>query len=174
MIDAQSKRICGIHLEEDGTLAAVWLAHNKLDDSVHLYDACSFAREVNVVIAEGLNARGRWIPIAWHKSAKDYTENLLERGCKMLYDGSDDTDALAEVISRDIWERMRTHRFKVDKRLAIWWDEFESFDKKEGKIPVGNFPLMAATRHAMSQLKMAKRQINQRKIKKNYPRMAIV
>lgn len=174
MVDPQWKRICGIHLEEDGSLAAVWLAHDKLDDSVHVYDACSFKREVTVVIAEGLNARGRWIPIAWHKSAKDYADKLLERGCKMLYDGSDDTDALAEVISRDIWERMRTHRFKADKRLANWLDEYESFDKEEGKIPVANFPLMAATRHAMSQLKMAKRQANHRKKQRNYPEVARV
>lgn len=174
MIDAQAKRICGIHLEEDGTLAAVWLAHDLLDDSVHLYDACLFEREVVVVVAEGLNARGRWIPIAWHKKSKDCADDLLKRGCKMLFEGSNDTDAFAEVISREIWERMRSHRFKVDKRLGNWLNEFKSFDKVDSKIPKGNYPLMAATRHAMSQLKFARRQMTKRKTQRIFPKVAII
>ena len=174
MIDSQSKRICGIHVEEDGTLAAVWMAHDRLDDSVHLYDSCVFEREVMVVIAEGLIARGRWIPIAWHKKSKDYSAQLLKRGCRMLHEGSDDSDEMAEVISRDIWERMRTHRFKIDKRLMNWRDEFKSFDKQDSKIPQGNYPLMAATRHAMSQLKYARRQATNRRNQLNYPKMAII
>ena len=174
MIDSQAKRICGIHVEDDGSIAAIWLAHNSLDDSVHLYDACIFSREVPVVIAEGLNSRGRWIPIAWHKKHKDMADKFLERGCNMICEGSDDSEAMAEVISRDIWERMRTHRFKVDKRLMNWRDEFKSFDKENSKIPTGNFPLMAATRHAISQLAMARRQITVKKLHKFKSRMAIV
>ena len=174
MIDSQAKRICGIHVEEDGSIGAIWLAHNSLDDSVHLYDACIFSREVPVVIAEGLNARGRWIPIAWHKKSQDMSDKFLERGCNMLCEGSDDSDAMAEVVSRDIWERMRTHRFKVDKRLMIWRDEYKSFDKEDSKIPKGNFPLMSATRYAISQLAMARRQVTVKNPRKIKPRMAIV
>jgi hypothetical protein len=174
MIDSQLKRICGIHVEEDGTLGAVWLGHDLLDDSIHLYDSCKFTREVPIVIAEGLNARGRWIPIAWHKSAEAFVQDLSKRGCRMLFDGSNDTGALAEAISRDIWERMRTHRFKVDKRLMDWREENKAFDKKDSKIPTDNFPLMAATRHAMSQLNFARRQASKKKTQRTFPKVAIV
>lgn len=173
MIDPQWKRIAGIHVQEDGDIGAVWLAHDKLDDSIKIYDACLFTREVPVVIAEGLNARGRWIPIAWRQKDKEVADKLLERGCKMLWEGYKDDDSMAQIISRDIWERMRTHRFTVDKRLKNWLEEAEAFDFDNNKIPTSTFPLMSATRHAMARLEYAKRQITKRK-EVNYPKVAII
>lgn len=163
MINPEYKRIAGIHVQEDGTIGAVWLAHDKLDDSIKVYDACKFEREVPVVIAEGLNARGRWIPIAWRKKDKEMADKLLDRGCRMLYEGSDDSDASNELVSREIWERMRSHRFTVDSRLKNLIEEMESlnYDEKK-KIPSENFPLMAALRHAIQQLGEAKRQITRK------------
>ncbi len=173
MIDSSWKRIAGMHVQEDGEMAIVWLAHDKLSDVVHLYDSCAFKNEVPVVIAEGLNARGRWIPIAWEKSAKNMADSFLERGCKMLPEPSNDSDQLAEVLSREIQERMRTGRFKVDKRLKDWIDEFDSFEKIEGKVPRGNSPFMSATRHAIAQLKSAKK-LQNRSTTLNYPKVSII
>ena len=136
MIAPEWRRICGLHCLDDGTVAAAWIAHDKDTDLVHLYDACVFKREVLAVIAEGLNARGRWIPVAW--AEKDMAEKLLDRGCNMLPDPVVDTDTVAEVVSRDIWERMRSGRFKVDRRLKEWLDEFKAFDRQEGKVPRGS------------------------------------
>lgn len=174
MIEPSWKRIAGIHVLDDGDIALIWLAHNKVDDCIHLYDACIFKREVLAVIAEGINARGRWIPVAWEKKGKDTADKLLERGCKMLRDSNDDSDTMAEAISRDIWERMRTHRFKVDKRLKNWLEEKQGFSRNEKKIPRDTAPLMSATRHAISQLGFAKRQAPPRSKVKRKPRIAIV
>lgn len=123
------------------------------------------------MIAEGLNARGRWIPIAW--TDKDISDKLLERGCNMLYEPCKDTPSISEVVSRDIWERMRTGRFKVDKRIREWLDEYRTFYRKDQKVPSGTHPLMAATRHAVSQLDMAKRQ-RQLKNTAQFPRVAMI
>jgi len=167
------KRIAGIHVQEEGQIGSVWMAHDKSTDTIHLYDACIFRQEVLAVIGEGLNARGRWIPIAWQEKAKDMADKLLERGCNMLPDPSKDTESVAEVTSREIWERMRTGRFKVDKRLAEWLDEYKTFYREESKVPQGSHPLMSATRHAISQIDYAKRQGMRRKTL-NHPRVTIL
>jgi len=172
MIDPLWKRIAGISCQEDGTIGAVWIAHNKDTDSIHLYDACIFRREVLAVISEGLNCRGRWIPIAWTDKDKDMSDKLLEKGCNMLYDPYKDNQTVSEVISRDIWERMRTGRFKVDKRLSEWLEEYKTYYRDESKVPKG-FPLMSATRHAVSQLEYAKRQTPARK-QIMFPKVAII
>jgi hypothetical protein len=157
LISSEWKRIAGVHLKEEGDIAAIWLAHDKDADVIHVYDACTFRLEVLPVIAEGLNARGRWIPVAWDSESKAMSDKLLDRGCNMLRDPNENSPAVAEVISREIWERMRTGRFKVDKRLKNWTDEFSAFQRENSKVPTRTFPLMAATRHAMSQLTYARR-----------------
>lgn len=146
-------RIAGMHVRDDGDVGCVWLAHDKERDLVHLYDACTFKREVWAVIAEALNARGRFVPVAWtHKEASDA---LLERGVRVLPEAVDDSSASAEVASRDVWERMRTHRFKVDRRLRDWSDEYETYSRVDQKVPRDTHPLMSATRYAVQALPYA-------------------
>lgn len=135
----------------------MWLAHDRVSDVLHLYDCAVFKREVFAVIAEGLNARGRWIPVAWREEDEEIVKKLKERGCKTLSEGYKDQPAVSEMTSRDLWERMRTGRFKVDQRNAEWLDEFRSFYREDGQVPQESFPLMSATRHAIGQLKKAKR-----------------
>lgn len=159
MIQPEWRRIAGFHSLKDGNSAAVWIAHDKAADTLRLYDACLFQREVFAVIAEGLIARGRWIPIAWHKECQEIADKLLERGCNMLPEPSLDSEEMAEVTSLDIQERMRTSRFKVDKRLQNWLDEFRSFYRDDSQVPRTSHPLMSATRHAVSQMDYARRQV---------------
>lgn len=168
------KRIAAVQIEADGKVAAVWLGHDKISDVVTLYDACIFNAEVLPVIAEGLNARGRWIPIAWGTNAGEFIKKLQERGCNTLYEGVNETPELAEMTSRDIWERMRTGRFKVDKRLAEWTQEFNAITRQDGKIPVAAYPMMAATRYAIAQLSEAKRLAKPVKPTKLKPKIAMI
>lgn len=170
----QWRRIAGIEVEDDGKVAAVWMGHDKLSDVVTLYDACKFNAEVLAVISEGLNARGRWIPIAWNVTSKDFSDKIAERGCNVLFEGLKETPQMAEIASRDIEERMRTGRFKVDRRLAEWLSEFELFSKQSGKIPTAGYPLMAATRYAIAQLDLAKKLQSPRKIKTNARRISMI
>lgn len=174
MIEEHWRRICGIHCPDDGSIAAVWMALDKDSDVVHLYDACVFRGEVLAVISEGLNARGRWIPIAWHKEAKEVVARLEERGCNALVDHCTDSQAVIEAVSMDILERMRSRRFRVDKRLAVWLDEFREFERKDKQVPKAGFPLMAATRHAVSCLESARRQEPRRSSNQQHYRTSIV
>lgn len=175
MIENTWKRIAGMHCQNEGDIAAVWIAHDKQSDVVHLYDCCVFRREVLIVVAEGFNARGRWVPIAWEKDAKEIVERLFERGCNTLPDPTNQTQVLAEAISRDITERMITGRFKVDRRLAEWHDEYKDYIRQEDQVPLKSHPLMAATRHAMADLKYAIAQAKKGKgLNANYPRISII
>lgn len=176
MIENHWKRIAGIHCQNEGDIAVVWMAHDKQADVIHLYDCAIFRREVLAVIAEGLNARGRWVPIAWEKTAKEIVDRLFDRGCNTLPDPTNQTQPLAEAVSRDIKERMVTGRFKVERRLAEWLDEYKDYIRQDDQVPLKSHPLMAATRHAMADLKYAIAQDKKRKgvNNNNYPRIAII
>ena len=171
MIEDEWTRIAGIHIQEDGEVAAVWMAHDKDSDVIHLYDCCLFKREVLAVIAEGVNARGRWVPVCWVN--KELSDKLLVRGCGMQPEASDDSESMAEVNSREVWGRMRSGRFKVDRRLKEWLDEYKTFNRQDSKVPRNSHPLMAATRYAIDQLPyaMAHKSLNNKKM---YPKLAIV
>lgn len=173
MIEDRWPRIAGIHVRPDGGMAAVWIAHDKDSDCLHLYDCHIFDREVLAVVAEGLNRRGKWVPIAWHQEAKEIADNLLDRGCNTIPEPLKATDAIAEVTAREIEERMRTGRFKVDRQLDGWIEEFRTFHRQDQKMPIDSHPLMAATRHAVAMLEWARPKPT-RGTNANYPRLAIV
>lgn len=174
MIQPRWKRIAALHCQGQAEIAAAWLAHNRDADTVHLYDCALFKVEVLAVIAEGLVARGRWIPVAWEQDAKEIADSLLERGCNMLPKPVKETPAMSEVVSREILARMRSGRFKVDSRLAEWLDEYRSFYRQEGQVPRDSYPLMSATRHAVGQLDFALAQATHGGRKTAYPKVAIV
>jgi len=142
------------------------------DVVVRLVDSCVFKREVLAVVAEGLNARGRWIPVAWDD--KDISEKLLDRGCNMLPDSCYESATMADVAAREVLELMRTGRFKVRKELVNWLDEYKTFQLENGNVPRGTHPLMAATRHAVSQLEYARALQSMKASNKTYPKVAMI
>jgi len=172
VIEPHWSRIAGLHCQADGDIAAAWLAHDKETDCVHLYDCFLFRREVLAVVADGLKVRGAWIPIAWAPGGKDIVGRLLERGCNTLTEPVMDSPALAEANSLDIWERMRTGRFKASRQLESWLEEFKAFGRREGQVPLDGYPMMSATRHAVAMLPWALRRV--KRGKNNYPETAIV
>lgn len=172
MILPHWKRISGLRVQPDGDIACVWLAHDKDADTIHVYDACLFRREVLAVIAEALNARGRWIPVAWNDKA--ISDTLLDKGCNMLPEAAQDSQQMAEAISRDVWERMRTGRWKVNKRLSEYIEELGTYNRDGQAVPIGTHPLMSATRHAVEQLDYARRLAPKGSKKPAYPKLAII
>jgi len=172
LIDPTWKRICGLQIEDSGDISAVWLAHDANTDTVHIYDACSFKDEVPVVIAEGLNARGRHIPISWSKKHKAIKEQLEERGCRFIPEPLDDSEAYTKKLVDEVEERFKTRRLRVDKRLKNWHDEYKTLFERESKTPVSGYPLMAATRHAIGNLKRARGKF--RKKVRKYPQVAMI
>lgn len=167
------KRIAGFHVNPDGTFGAVWMFRDPETDYVEVYDAALFEREVYPVVADAFIARGRFIPVAWNKADKATSDELLNRGVRMLPEGVDDSEEIAAVVSREIQGRMRAKMFKAKKELGNWFHEFNSFATTGGKVPREGFPLMSATRYAFSHRRSAKTN-EKRKTKTHYQRAAII
>ncbi len=168
------RRIAGIHCDAAGQIAAVWLAHDLQTDRVYLYDCARVRNEVLPVIAEGFNARGRWIGIVWEAKSKELAEELFERGCNMLPEPIRDSEAQADMAAREIQARMRSARFLRDKRLVDWGDEYKTYFHEEAKVPLNGCPLMTATRYAIMRLRDATAQAQTSYNAKAYPKVAII
>lgn len=166
--------ICGLHPQENGQVAAVWIAHDKDVDCLHLRDEFLSHRDLAVVQAEAVTKRGPWIPVAWPLEQKEFVDLLIEHGVNAVpakY-APKNVDAIAESVSLDIHERMETGRFKVDKRMKNWLEEYDTFQRQDSRVPKDTHPLQAATRHAVRMLDWAC--TKPKKVKTNTPRLAIV
>ena len=172
IIEDQHKRIAAMHVTKKGVLALVWMARDPESDHLHIYDACTFPTEVPAVIADGINARGRNIPIAW--THKEMSETLLGKGCRMLHDPAKNSDEAAEMAYREIWERMRTKRISFDKRLKDWLQEAEGLERVDGVVPADESPLMAATQIAIQQIDRARAVGRKRQHTTMHKKVAIV
>jgi len=172
LIEPHHKRIVGMHVTKKGKIALVWLAINPDSRHVHIYDCCTFNPETHEAMREAVNTRGRFIPLAW--SHEEFAKALESKGVRILPEKTSDSDEMAEVVSRDIWERIRAKRITADKNLKDWAEEAKSLQRLDGKIPRDSHPLMSATRIAMQEIKSARS--NQRKLgkKKHQRRVAIV
>lgn len=168
-------RICGLQVQEDGQVAAVWLAHDKVCDRVYLYDCHLNRREVLVVQAEAIKRRGARIPVAWPAGCEEITDRLLrDYGVNMLPEAVKDSEAVAETVSLELEERMRTGRFKVDLAQAGWLEEYRTFHRQDGKVPRKSHPLMAATRNAVAMLDWARPEVMPGAHKSLKPKLAII
>lgn len=172
MIKPTWKRIAGAHFHDGADVTIAWMAWDTNADAIHVYDCHTFRKEVPAVIMEGINARGRWIPIAW--TDKDFAASFLQRGANMNHEPAEDTEGLAELLIRDMWERMRTGRFFVERRLGKLGEEIKTMRREKGKIPKDSHPGLTAIRHALAQLDYARAQESMGGNKIKYPKAAIV
>lgn len=170
------KRIAGFRVEDDGTIACVWLAIEPDAEVIHVYDACMWKGQENVtfpVIADAVANRGRWIPVAW--SSKPFADRLLnDWSVNMLPEPVDSDTAVAAVETREVLQRMKARQFKVKKGLTQWADEWKTFQREGGKVPLSTHPLMTATWFAVSQLQYARAERAYRSTKTVYPKVAIL
>lgn len=174
MIDPLWKRIAGMHVDDDGTVGVVWLAHDQDSNTVHVYDAAVFRVEVRAVIAEGIGARGRHYPLAYRQKDQAFADDLLDAGINVIPEACADNQAMAEVLSREIWQKLRTGQFRVERRVGDWLKEYQRYDRDESQVPTKGFPLMSATRHAIEMLPYAKPEKAPGSNKRNYPKLALI
>ena len=175
MVEPTWKRIAGVHVDDDGTVGAVWVAADPVTKITHVYDAAVFRNEVPVVIHDAIAARGRHYPVAWAKKQKSFADKLLDAGVRVLPEPCEDDPMTRELLAKQIWQLMRGKLFFVDRRVGEWMREYKEYFREGGKVPEIGFPLMAATRHAIEKIEYARaeREISTRP-KQNYPKLAIV
>lgn len=161
-------RICGIDFGISHPAAAIWLAWDRDTDKVYLYDCYRKSGETPVYHAQAINARGKWIPVAWphdgmqqgKSDGRPLKDHYRAAGVNMMKDSAryDKDIGGAQPIEpavMDILERMRTGRFKVFSTCSEWFEEMRMYHRKDGKIVPVNDDLMSATRYGIMMLRKA-------------------
>ena len=158
-------RVVGIDFGWDHPFAAVWIAHDRDTDTIHIYDTYRVSATTPVVHADAIKARGEWIPVVWPHdgmqhdkgSGEPLAKQYRRLGCNMLgtHFSNPDGGNNVEPGVLDMFMRMQSGRFKVFNHLSEWFSEMRMYHRKEGKIIKERDDLMSATRYAAMSLRYA-------------------
>lgn len=175
-------RVCGVDFGYDHPFGAVWIAWDRDKDIIHVYDSYRASQESVNIQAPAVRSRGEWIPVAWPHdglqhdkgSGEQLAEQFRKAGVNMLPERatfSDGTNGVEAGIA-DMLTRMETDRFKVNRRLTEWFEEFRMYHRKEGKIVKERDDLLSATRYGIMMLRHAATKPTQTKLK--YQNLGII
>mgnify|MGYP003147284378 FL=1 len=164
-------RICGIDFGFDHPTACVWLAWDKDEDVVYLYDCYRQSKASPAVHAAVIKTRPHYIPISWPHDGNrrdsmgnpGLAEQYRSLGCNFLPFHFENPPALGQKKGGNsveegimaLLQRMEADQFKVFATLGDWWEEFRMYHRKEGKIVPIRDDLMSATRYAALTLRYA-------------------
>lgn len=149
----------------DHPTAAVNLAWDRDADCVYVTKEYRVAREINAVHAAAIRPWGDWIPTAWphdgyqhdKQSGDELAQQFKSHGLNMLPEHATHADGGfgTEAGVMEILGRMRTNRFKVFSTCGLWFSEFRTYHRKDGKIVKLIDDLMSATRVGVMMLRFA-------------------
>lgn len=158
-------RIAGIDFGWDHPTAVVWMAWDRDNDCIYVYNTYRERQVTPVIVGATIRAKRDWIPVAWPHdglqhdkgSGVQLAEQYRNQGVNMLdhkatfEDGSNGVEAgLFEML-----DRMQTGRLKIASHLNDWFEEFRMYHRKDGKVVKERDDLMAATRYGMMMLRFA-------------------
>lgn len=159
------EQIVGMDFGWDHPTAAVRIAYDKANDVIHLYSAYRQSEATPLIHADTVKRWGDWIPVAWPHDALQHDKRgdqfyaiYRDHGLSMLSEHAQFPDKRGNSVEAgimDILERMQTGRFKVDRTLTQWFEEFRMYHRKDGKIIKERDDLMDATRYALMMLRYA-------------------
>jgi phage terminase large subunit-like protein len=131
--------------------AAVWGAIDRESDTLYLYSEHYMGQAEPAVHAEGLKARGTWIPGVVDPASRGRSQvdgqQLLQRYRAF---GLDIVPALNSVETGiyDVWQRLSSGRLKVFRGMKNWLSEFRLYRRDDkGRVVKDNDHLMDATRY---------------------------
>lgn len=162
-IPSNWKQIIGIDFGWDHPTAACRLVWDENNDVIHVVSAYRQSEAIPLIHAAAIKPWGDWIPVAWphdgythDKSGQQLRDIYTDHGLAMLsvnaaYDDKRKNGVEEGLI--DMLERMQTGRFKVDRTLSQWWEEFRMYHRKDGQIVKERDDLMSATRYALMMLR---------------------
>jgi phage terminase large subunit-like protein len=158
-------RIVGVDFGWDHPAAGVWLAWDREQDCVYVYDCYRQREQTAIFHAAYIKAKGSWIPVAWPQDGLQHGKNdgveqaaaYKKHGANMLedYAKSEEDGNSVEASVGDMLERMQTGRFKVFSHLSDWWEEFRLYHREKGLIVKEGDDIMSATRYGCMSLRFA-------------------
>jgi phage terminase large subunit-like protein len=165
-IPAHWPRIGGMDFGWTHNFAACELAWDRDHDIVYLIRAFRQKESTPIMHAATLRHWGnlRW---AWPRDGRRQTlegagvplmEQYRDQGLDMLWEHAQFEDKGVSVEAGLIaWlDRMKTGRFKVFRELNDFWDEFNLYHRRDGKVFAENDDLLCAVRYALMMLRFAR------------------
>ncbi len=151
--------INGIDFGIDHPGAGAFCAWDKDSDTFYVYDCYKTSGETTVYHAEAMKKHGKWVPTAWphdglqrEKSSNVALKDMFRRQeLYMLRDFAhygDERGNSREASLIEMYEYMRTGRFKVFSTLPQWFEEKRMFHRKDGKVVAKFDDIISATRYA--------------------------
>lgn len=152
----------------DHPAAGVEIAWDRDQDIVYVIDCYKKAGETAPYHAAWFNKANKGIPVAWPHdgmnreksggirladSYRMHGVNMLSKSARYPKAPGEKTDKggpqPVEPIVDEIYERMRTGRFKVFAHLSEWFEEKRSYHRKDGKIVDRRDDILKATFYAV-------------------------
>ena len=160
-------RINGVDFGIDHPAATAFCSWDRDNDIFYVYDCYKTAGETPVYHAEAIKKRGVWIPNAWphdglqrDKGSGIALKDLYRRhGLYMLREHAhypDERGNHREPGIIEMYEWMRTGRFKVFSHLSQWFEEKRLYHRKDGQIVAKYDDILSATRMAFIMRRLAK------------------
>ena len=167
-------RICGMDFGYGHPTAAVWMAHDRDADIVHIYDCYRRKEATPVVHAAAIVARGKHIPVAWphdgdnrdsRGSGITLAQQYRELGANMLKTRAThapskgqkegDGGVSLEAGLMEMFDRFQTGRLKVAKHLNDFFEEFHMYHRKDGLVVKEGDDVLSAARIGLMMLRKA-------------------
>lgn len=167
-------RIVGVDFGYDHPTAAAWLAWDRDQDIVHVYDVYKQRLGTPVIHSAAIRARGAWIPCAWPHDGLQHDKGsgviladqyralgvnmLKQRATHAPSPGQKEGDGGngVEAGLMDMLDRMQTGRLRIARHLNDWFEEMRMYHRKDGKVVRDNDDVISATRYALMMLRRAK------------------
>ena len=166
-IPAHWARIGGLDFGWTHNFAACELAHDRDHDVVYLIKAFRQKESTPIMHAATLRAWGKNLRWAWPRDGRRQTlegagiplmEQYRDQGLDMLWTHAQFEDKSTSVEAGLLqWlDRMKSGRFKVFRELNDFWEEFNLYHRRDGKVFAENDDLLCAVRYALMMLRYAR------------------
>lgn len=164
-IPAHWPQLGGLDFGWDHPSAAVRLAWDRDADVIYVTSAYRKRQVTPLLFAAAVKPWGDWLPWAWPHDGLQHDKGSGEQlakqygsaGLKMLpvratfEDGTNGLEAGVQEMN----DRMLTGRLKVFSHLAEWFEEFNTYHRKDGLIVKEADDLLSATRYAIMMRRFA-------------------
>jgi len=161
----RSVKLWGVDFGIGHPFAAALLAWDRDSDTMHVLHCVRVADQLPHQHASRMKPVAAGVPVAWphdgnrRDSGGEPLSNIYKRhGLAMLPQHATHADGSisTEAGIMEMYERMKTGRFKVAAHCLDWFEEFRGYCRKDGQIVKYKDDLMSATRIAVMARRFAK------------------
>lgn len=171
-VPAHFARIVGVDFGIDHPAAAVWIAWDRDQDVMYVYDCYAVPGHTAAYHADAIKRRGLDVPVAWphdgmHReksSGEPLANSYRDMGLNMLpfsarYDDDKGGAVAIEPVVHECDDRMRSGRLRVFSQLTDWFREKRMYHRKDGKIVRKFDDLMSAMHYGVMMRRFARTRV---------------